>query len=103
VESKIIEPPPAEISGFAFKVRAEFPTWLISPTYVFKFILSFPPAVCAVKRPLSYMVACEPSAETILPDKRDWAYALVTYSWSWKLLVAVSFLTSLAESGIYTC
>jgi len=103
VESKIIEPPPAEISGFAFKVRAEFPTWLISPTYVFKFILSFPPAVCAVKRPLSYIVATEPSAETILPDKRDWAYALVTYSWSWKLLVAVSFLTSLAESGIYTC
>jgi hypothetical protein len=97
-----MDPPLAEVSGFAFNVRAELPTWLISPTWVLRLIRSFPPSVCAVNSPLSYMVATEPSAETILPDKRDCAYALVTYSWSWKLLVAVSFLTSLAESGICT-
>ena len=91
------------MSGFDFKVRAEFPTWLISPTYVLRLILSFPPSVCAVNSPLSCIVATEPSAETILPDKRDWAYALVMYSWSWKLSTEMSFLTSLAESGICTC
>jgi hypothetical protein len=28
---------------------------------------------------------------------------LVMYSWSWKLSTEMSFLTSLAESGICTC
>ena len=102
-ERRIKDPPLADMSGFDFKVKAEFPTWLISPTYVFKFILSFPPAVCAVKRPLSYIVATEPSADIIDPDKRDYAYAFVMYSWSWKLRTEISLRVSLAVSGICTC